>query len=72
MSQLNANTTKPCKFQGVYKIWLGDQGAKRFCYHALLVEKSPFNVTSESRSRFNLLSFVHDPKNQVLPIFRGR
>jgi len=25
MSQLNANTTKPCKFQGVYKIWLGDQ-----------------------------------------------
>mgnify|MGYP007048364130 CR=1 FL=1 len=30
MSQLNANTTKPCKFQGVYKIWLGDQGAKRF------------------------------------------
>ena len=30
MSQLNANTTKPCKFQGVYKIWLGDQATKRF------------------------------------------
>ena len=35
MSQLNANTTKPCKFQGVYEIWLGHQGAKRFKYHAL-------------------------------------
>ena len=30
MSQLNANTTKPCKFQGVYEIWLGHQDAKRF------------------------------------------
>ena len=40
MSQLNANTTKPCKFQGVYEIWFGHQGAKRFCYHALLVEIS--------------------------------
>ena len=44
MSQLNANTTKPCKFQGVYKIWLGDQAAKRFWYHALVVEISILDV----------------------------
>ena len=63
MSQLNANTTKPCKFQGVYKIWLGDQAAKRFWYHALVVEISildKHNWCQETISKDGILHQIDD------------